>query len=125
MKQHLGTYQRPLDQVFSSPSPGTEKGQVNLEGRNISIWVRGDTLLTLDTDVDSSSLDIRSVANAIDDFVERTSEPRSKQTLTPRLSHIPEMPGPIALGSEFTISPRVRSPYSCIFHQLFPNEDEH
>jgi len=116
MKQHLGTYQRSLDRVFSSPLPGTEKGQMNLEGQNLSIWVRGDTFLILDTQVDSSGLDIKRVAKTIDEFVEHSSEPRREQTLTPRLSHLPEMAGPVALGSEFTISPSVRSPHPCILH---------
>lgn len=125
LRQHLGTYQRSLDEVFSPPPPGTEKGQVNLEAENLSVWIRGDTLLILDIDIDSPDLDIKRVAESIDKFVEQSSQNTPEQTLTPRLSYLPELDGPVALGSEFAITPSVWNPLpssSCMSLSLRVNK---
>ncbi|KAL9036280.1 MAG: hypothetical protein Q9214_006208 [Letrouitia sp. 1 TL-2023] len=105
IRQHLATYQMPLDDLFTRPAPGTQKGQINLEGENVIVWVRGDTFLVLD--VDSTNPDIKSVAKRVDDFIDQSAVENPALALAPVLSSLPEPTAPVDLGSEFTISPLV------------------
>lgn len=105
MRQHLTTYQIPLDDLFARPAPGTEKGQIDLEGESVTVWVRGDTVLILDAD--SPGLDIKSVAKRVDEFIAQSSVESPALALAPVLSGLPGPTTPVHLGSEFTIRPLV------------------
>lgn len=107
MRAHLSAYQASLDDVFARPTPGTAKGQINLEGHNLSVWVRGDAFLVLDINADAAGLDFKHLATTIDRFLATSAVHRPEHAIVPVLSNLPETIAPVPLGSEFTIRPEV------------------
>ncbi|UPK91526.1 hypothetical protein LCI18_002461 [Fusarium solani-melongenae] len=105
MRAHLSAYQRPLDDVFAPPTPGAAKGQINLEGHNLSVWVRGDTFLVLDASADTAGLNFKHLTTTIDRFLATSSVDRPEHAIVPVLSSLPATIAPVPLGTEFTIRP--------------------
>lgn len=105
MRAHLSAYQAPLDDVFGRPTPGTAKGQINLEGHNLSVWVRGDAFLVLDISADVTGLDFKHLATVIDAFLATPAVQRPEHAIAPVISSLPATIAPVPVGSEFTICP--------------------
>ncbi|KAK3379104.1 hypothetical protein B0T24DRAFT_663350 [Lasiosphaeria ovina] len=103
MREHLGAYQRDLDDVFVRPTPADAKGQLNLESANISVWVRGDTFFVLDIDYAAPGLRARDISRAVDDFIAQSAVATPEQALAPVIAGVPERIGPIAAGGQFAI----------------------
>lgn len=110
MRAHLSAYQASLDDVLVRPTPGTAKGQINLEGHNLSVWVRGDTFLVLDVNADAAGLEFKHLATTIDGFLATSAVDRPEHAIVPVLSSLPATIAPVPLGTEFTIRPEVCSP---------------
>jgi len=112
MTEHLAGYTAPLDETLSRPLTGQEKGQLNLEGPGISVWIRGNVFFVLN--IPSLGLESHILAKAVDDHFAVASVPSPGASLKPSLRELRGPKEPIEVGTEFTIQAEVGAKFCSI-----------
>ena len=115
-ENHLGKYQRPLEEVFTAPPIGMEKGQFCLTSpatdtsHALMVWVRGNVFAHVST---ASVLDkLESSYGAPLDQAMRRGACEESELKKPVLRSLRGPTRSVKVGQEFTIYPSVSSPLS-------------